>query len=171
MTHPSAASLGESCDIVGDVLGNGYADFVMGDSGVATSWVFAGSPVATWWITGTGCGAGVSPILLTFGTPIIGTTVNFQVFGATPNQLSTLWYGIEDPIGTTICGGSCTVYLLLTPPPAVFANFTTSPTGTATIPLVIPTSLALIGVQVAFQGQIGIGACEFTNANVHRFGW
>lgn len=95
---------------------------------------------------GSGCrGSSGAPTLANSGVPELGKQFSITLANARANSSALLWFGLRVQQSLP---GNCTLYAS----PAVLATVTpTNASGTASVPISIPNTTSLVGVQFANQ--------------------
>jgi hypothetical protein len=104
-------------------------------------------PLASTQTVGTGCAAGTPPVF-TATSPIVGTSMQFQMTGATANAPVFFAINFGPPLNGSV--GSCSVHVDLGIA-AVTLEAATSATGTWSRPLAVPPLSVFVGQQLTAQ--------------------
>jgi hypothetical protein len=107
-------------------------------------------PLAAAQPVGTGCAAGAPPIFAAT-SPVVGSTMQFTLANARPNEIVLFAINFGAPLQLSI--GACSLHVDLSIA-AVTVEGTTSATGSWSRPLIVPPVSALIGQELTAQTLI-----------------
>jgi glycosylphosphatidylinositol phospholipase D len=176
---PASSGFGCSVAGVGDLNGDGAADFIVGSVFQNKATIFSGAvaPLASSMALPAGCGVGGPAPSLLCTAPILGQTATVTLTGA-PSPSSGWLVASTVPTGPTIVLGGpnlttpCTA--LLDPATAVlFAFIVPSTSGSWGIGVPVPGTPTLQGAQFAIQAAIypASGGLAISNAVSLTLGW
>jgi FG-GAP repeat len=172
ITFPPSSHFGYSICSAGDVNGDGFGDFIVGNPLTNIVQVISGRTLASVVDLGGGCAPSGPAAALSSTPPILGQPITLSVAGgphptrgviASGSQANPPVVVMGGPSGTTPC------QLFIDPATMVpLVAIATDPTGAWTFGAVVPSTPSLLGFNLVVQGWFFPSAGGFDSSNALR---